>query len=121
MAEGLLRNLAGDRYDVFSAGTHPKSLHPLSIEAMRGVDIDISSQSSKDLNVFLGQKFDYVITVCDRAKQACPVFPGATSIHWGLDDPAEVRGDRETQLEAFVRVRDEIASRLQSFVAANLR
>jgi len=121
MAEGLLRSIAGDSYEPYSAGIDPKGLHPLSVEAMRQIDIDISGQTSKDLNMFLGQQFDYVITVCDRAKQACPVFPGTTTIHWGLDDPAGIQGDRQTQLRAFVRVRDEIASRLQSFVAANLR
>jgi arsenate reductase len=121
MAEGLLRNIADDRYEVYSAGTHPKGLHPLSVEAMREIGIDVSKQTSKELNVFLGQHFDYVITVCDRAKQACPVFPGAIPIHWGFDDPAEVRGDRQTQLRAFGRVRDEILSRLRLFLIANER
>jgi len=75
IAEGILRKIAGDRYEVFSAGTHPKGVHPLSIEVMREIDIDISGQTSKDVSVFQGHQFDYVITVCDRAKQACPVFP----------------------------------------------
>jgi arsenate reductase len=119
MAEGLLRNMAGDRYDVFSAGTHPKGLHPLSVEAMRGLDIDISKQTSKDLNVYLDQKFDYVITVCDRAKQACPVFPGSTPIHWGFEDPAEARDGHDPDLKVFERARDEILSRLRLFVVAN--
>jgi arsenate reductase (thioredoxin) len=119
MAEGLLRSIAGDRYDVFSAGTQPKGLHPLSIEAMREVHIDISSQTSKDVATFNGQKFDYVITVCDRAKQACPVFPGATPIHWGFDDPAEATRSREAQLKTFERVRDEILSRIRVFVIEN--
>jgi len=119
MAEGILRKFAGDRYEVFSAGTQPKGIHPLSIEAMREIDVDISSQTSKDVSVFHGQQFDYVITVCDRAKQACPVFPGSGPIHWGFDDPAEARGDPETQFRTFQRVRDEIASRLRLFVLAN--
>src|SRR5499427_2053520 len=76
MAEGMVRHLAGKEYDVFSAGTNPKGLHPLSIAVMKEIGIDVSQQKSKDVKVFLGQKFDYVITVCDRAKQHCPVFPG---------------------------------------------
>ena len=119
MAEGLLRNLAGDRYEVFSAGTHPKGLHPLAVEAMRRIDTDISKHTSKDAGTFEGQSFDYVITVCDRAKQACPVFPGSVPIHWGFDDPAEASGSRENQLQIFERVRDEILNRLRLFILAN--
>jgi arsenate reductase len=119
MAEGLLRSIAGDRYEVFSAGTHPKGVHPQTIEAMQRIGIDVSAQTSKDLNTFLGQQFDYVITVCDRAKQACPIFPGAVSIHWGFDDPAEARGSDDARLETFERVRDEILSRLRLFALAN--
>jgi len=118
MAEGLLRSIAGDLYEVFSAGTLAKGLHPLAIAAMRGLDIDISSQISKDVSSLYGQQFDYVITVCDRAKQACPVFPGATPIHWGFDDPAEAGGSREEQLKTFERVRGEIVNRIRLFVAA---
>jgi arsenate reductase len=116
MAEALLRHIAGERYDVYSAGTHPKGLHPLTVEAMRNLNIDMSAHTSKDVGVFSGQRFDYVITVCDRAKQSCPVFPGAAPIHWGFDDPAEATGNREEQLHAFLRVRDEILSRLQLFI-----
>lgn len=76
MAEGLLRNLAGNKFDVVSAGTNPKGLHPRSVEVMKEIGIDVSRQASKDLKQFLNQKFDYVITVCDRAKQQCPIFPG---------------------------------------------
>ena len=116
MAEGLLREKAGDRFEVFSAGTHPKGLHARSVEAMKEVGIDISQQKSKDVSTYANDKFDYVITVCDRAKQACPVFPGAEPIHWGFDDPAEAPLDR--QLETFRRVRDEINRRLDLFVLA---
>jgi arsenate reductase (thioredoxin) len=116
MAEGLLRNVAGDRYEVFSAGTHPKGVHPITIETMREIGIDISNQSSKDVTTFSGQSFDYVITVCDRARQVCPVFPGSVPIHWGFDDPAEEVGTDEARLKAFQRVRDEIRSRLRLFV-----
>ena len=119
MAEGLLRSIAGDRFEVFSAGTLTKGLHPLAIEAMRNVDIDISSQVSKDVRTFEGQQFDYVITVCDRARQACPVFPGAAPIHWGLDDPAEATGSRDEQLETFERTRDEILKRVRGFLSSD--
>jgi arsenate reductase len=117
MAEGLLRNLAGDHYDVVSAGTSPKGLHPRSVEVMNEIGIDVSRQTSKDIKQFLGQQFDYVITVCDRAKTQCPVFRGAEPIHWGVDDPAEAPPDRE--LETFRRVRDEIKQRLRPFLLAN--
>jgi arsenate reductase len=117
MAEGLLRKMAGDRFEVFSAGTRPKGMHPRSVEVMKEVGIDISKQTSKDVSTHLRDKFDYVITVCDRAKQQCPVFPGAEPIHWGFDDPAEAPPD--TQLETFRRVRDEIRHRLGLFLLAN--
>jgi len=117
MAEGLLRQMAGNRFDVFSAGTQPKGMHPRSVEVMNEVGIDISKQTSKDVSTYLRDKFDYVITVCDRAKQQCPVFPGAEPIHWGFDDPAEAPPD--TQLETFRRVRDEIRHRLGLFLLAN--
>jgi arsenate reductase len=116
MAEGLLRNVAGDRYDVFSAGTAPKGLHPCTIDAMKDIGIDVSRQRSKAVDEFQGQKFDYVITVCDRAKQHCPVFPGAEPIHWGFDDPAEA--PEEQQPRIFARVRDEILQRLRLFLMA---
>ena len=117
MAEGLLRQMAGNRFDVFSAGTQPKGMHPRSIKVMNEVGIDISKQTSKDVSTYLRDKFDYVITVCDRAKQQCPVFPGAEPIHWGFDDPAEALPNR--QLETFRRVRDEIRHRLGLFLLAN--
>ena len=117
MAEGLLRQMAGDRFDVFSAGTHPKGLHPRSVEVMKETGIDIAHQRSKDVSEYAMEKFDYVITVCDRAKQQCPVFPGAEPIHWGFDDPAEA--DAERQLETFSRARDEIRQRLHLFLLAN--
>src|ERR1051326_6668603 len=113
MAEGLLRHLAGDRYEVVSAGLDPKGVHPLAIEAMREIDIDISAQSSKHVTQFLGQPFTYVITVCDSAKERCPIFPSAYRfLHWSFPDPAAAPGDREQQLSAFRRVRDDIAGRI---------
>ena len=117
MAEGLLRNLAGDRFEIFSAGTHPKGLHPRSVEAMKEVGIDISHNKSKDVAVYASERFDFVITVCDRARQECPVFPGAEPIHWGFDDPAEAPA--ALQLETFRSVRDEIRQRLNLFLLAN--
>ena len=116
MAEGLLRHLAGEEFEVYSAGTNPKGLHNASIAAMNEIGIDISRHRSKALDEFLGQGFDYVITVCDRAKQQCPVFPGATPIHWGFDDPAEAPEQQQSQ--AFRRARDEILRRLRLFLAA---
>ena len=93
MAEGLLRSVANDRFYVASAGTNPKGVHPRTVEVMKEVGIDITQQTSKDVKQFLDQKFDYVITVCDRAKQQCPIFPAAEPIHWGFDDPAESNND----------------------------
>jgi len=117
MAEGLLRHLAGNEYDVVSAGTVPKGVHPRTVEVMHESGVDVSAHASKDLTQFLGQQFDYVITVCDRARQQCPIFPGAAPIHWGFDDPAEAESTQ--QLETFRRVRDEIRQRIRLFLAAN--
>jgi len=117
MAEGFLRNLAGNRFEVFSAGTNPKGLHPRTVEVMKEIGIDVSRQTSKDVKQLLQEKFDYVITVCDRARQQCPVFPGAEPIHWGFDDPAEAPAEK--QLEAFRRVRNEIQQRLRLFLLSN--
>lgn len=117
MAEGILRHLAGSKYEVVSAGTSPKGVHPFTVEVMKESGIDASSQTSKDVSQFAGQEFDYVITVCDRAKQQCPVFPGAAPIHWGFDDPSEA--DISRQLETFRRVRDEILHRIRLFLETN--
>ena len=117
MAEGLLRHMAGDRFEVVSAGTQPKGLHPRSVDVMNEVGINVSHQKSKDVTAYTKDKFDFVITVCDRAKQHCPIFPGAEPIHWGFDDPAEAPSAR--QLETFRRVRDEIRQRINLFLLAN--
>src|SRR2546426_3109249 len=98
-------------------GHEPKGLHPRTIEVMKEIGIDVSRQTSKDVKQFLQEKFDYVITVCDRAKQHCPVFPSAEPIHWGFDDPADA--PMEKQLEAFRRVRNEIQQRLRLFLLSN--
>ena len=114
MAEGLLRIMAGDRFDVFSAGTSPMGMHPETIRAMNDVGIDVSGQRSKDVKEFDGGRFDFFITVCDRAKQNCPIFPGAAPIHWGFEDPAEAPPDQ--QARAFANIRDEIRRRLSQFL-----
>jgi arsenate reductase len=122
MAEGLLRSLGGADFEVFSAGTDPKGLNPLAVEVMRETGIDIAAHQSKALDRFLGQSFDYIITVCDRARDNCPTFPGDNArIHWGYDDPAAATGTREQQLAVFRRVRNEISERLRLWVAVQRR
>lgn len=117
MAEGWLRHLAGDRFDAFSAGTHPVGLNPGAIEAMGNAGVDISAHRSKHLNEFTGEKFDYVVTVCDRAKETCPIFPGArTVLHWSFDDPAGAQGSHDERKAVFQRVRDEIADRVRGLL-----
>jgi thioredoxin type arsenate reductase len=115
MAEGLLRHMAGDKYEVFSAGVAPSQVRPEAIEVMQEIGIDISGHRSKSTDEFLNQQFGYVITVCDNAYQQCPMFPGkAERIHWSIEDPAAVDGDQQTRLTAFRRVRDELRERLKT-------
>ena len=117
MAEGLLRNMAGDRFEVFSAGTIASFVRPQSIAVMKELGIDISSHRSKSLNEFIDEPFDYVITVCDHAAQQCPTFPGnARRIHWSIDDPVGM-GNDEAQLDAFRAARNDLKNRIQQFVA----
>lgn len=117
MAEGLLRELAGDVYEVESAGVAPTSVRPEAVTVMRELGIDITAQYSKSVDQFTHEEFDYVITVCDNAREQCPVFPGnAKRLHWSFDDPAAAEGDEETRLATFRRVRDEIRERLRAFV-----
>jgi arsenate reductase len=109
MAEGLLRHAAGDRFEVFSAGTKPSSVRPEAIAAMRELGIDISGHRSKSVDEFDGQRFDYMLTVCDNAKESCPVFPGTSAaIHHNFEDPAALQGSEEERLAAFRRVRDQL-------------
>jgi len=116
MAEGLLRRIAGDRYEVFSAGVAPSHVRPEAIEVMSELGIDLSSHRSKSVDEIAGQRFDYVITVCDNAAENCPVFPGSTKrIHWSFDDPAGVTGSEEDRVAAFRHSRDEIRKRLEQF------
>ena len=122
MAEGWLRKLGSDSFDVFSAGSNPAGhVHPLAIKAMDEVGVDISRHTSKSLQEFVGKPFDYVITVCDNAREACPAFPGAANqLHWGFSDPAHVQGTEEEQMLVFRRVRDEIQGRLRKFLPARM-
>lgn len=116
MAEGLLRHIAGDKFEVESAGTVASFVRPQAIAAMAELGIDISGHRSKCLDEFLKTPFDYVITVCDNANETCPIFPGdATRIHWSFDDPAESVGNEEEQMALFRRVRDEIREKLAGF------
>jgi arsenate reductase len=118
MAEGWLRHLAGDRYDVFSAGTRPSVVNPLATAVMAERGIDISNHRSKHLAEFLGQPFDTVITVCDAAAELCPVFPGrGERLHWSFDDPAASPGTMAERLVAFRAVRDAIYARLRRWLA----
>ena len=112
MAEALLRQKTGNRVDAFSAGTNPKGLNPLSVLVMSEMGIDISNQQSKDVALFANQQFDYVITVCDRAKESCPVFPGTKMIHWSLPDPLDLHSFRE--------VRDDLSARIEAFLKVSL-
>ena len=120
MAEGLLRALGGDRFEVASAGTEQTRVRPEAITAMRELDIDISGQTSKTLERFLGEDWDEVITVCDSANESCPVFPGARQRrHWSIDDPSSVTGSDEVRLVAFRRARDELRGRIESELLAD--
>ena len=114
MAERILHNLAGDHFEVMSAGTEATKVRPLAIRAMEAIGIDISSQESKTLARYLREPFDYVITVCDQANEACPFFPGASNrLHWSIEDPSRAEGSEERQLAVFRRVRDEIRERIE--------
>jgi arsenate reductase len=115
MAEGLLRHDAGAAFTVESAGTQPSVVRPEAIAVMREIGIDISAQRSKHVDEFRGQRFDYVITVCDRAKESCPIFPGATQLHRDFDDPAAAEGPETVRLAAFRRVRDDLRQFLRAF------
>jgi arsenate reductase len=115
MAEGLLRSLGGDHFEVESAGTEATFVRPLAIKAMAELGIDISGQSSKTIDQFLSQPFDLVITVCDSARDACPVFPGAKrTLHWSLPDPSRASGSEEEQLAIYRQVRGALRSYIET-------
>jgi arsenate reductase (thioredoxin) len=120
MAEAFLRHLAGDRFEVASAGTEATRVHPLAIRAMQEVGIDISTQRSKTVDSLLGDPWDYVITVCDSANERCPLFPGRTTrLHWSFEDPSQASGGETERLDRFRRVRDQIQERLREWRATN--
>lgn len=117
MAEALLRRDGGDGFEVVSAGVDPRPVHPLAIRALAKVGIDISQATSKSVGTFLGQRFDYVITVCDRARAACPVFPGGSeTLHWGVEDPAQATGTDDERQVAFDQALKELAMRIHTFL-----
>jgi arsenate reductase len=116
MAEALLRQHGGAAFEVHSAGTEPKGINPLTERVLDEAGIDHSWARSKSVTEFLGQTFDYVITVCDQARQVCPVFPGVhETLHWGYEDPAAVEGTEDERLAAFRSTLTMMAGRIQSF------
>jgi arsenate reductase len=122
MAEAMLRVMGGEEFEAFSAGTEASKVRPEAIAVMAEVRIDISGQESKPLDGFLKQPFDWVITVCDKARENCPVFPGVErTAHWGVDDPAEAQGGEARRLEAFRQARDDLRNRVRLFIATASR
>ena len=118
MAEGLLRHDAGERFEVFSAGTQPSHVRPEAVAVMRELGIDISGHRSKSVDEFAGQDFDYILTVCDNAKESCPIFPGkSVTLHRSFDDPNGLPGSVEERLAGFRRVRDDLRTYLTEFPA----
>lgn len=123
IAEGWLRYRAGDQFEVFSAGTEPKgSIHPFAVKVMDEIGVNIAGQYPKSLEPFVKERWNFVITVCDRARESCPIFPRREEqIHWSFSDPAAATGDEERRLQIFRQVRDEITRRIDLFVAAQTR
>ena len=122
MAEGWLRHLAGDRFDVHSAGTEVTGVRPLAVRAMAEAGVDISGHESKSLDRYLGQPWDYVVTVCDQAAESCPVFPGrARRLHWSLPDPSKATGSQEERLAVYRRVRDRIRTSVEDLLSNGAR
>ena len=115
MAEALLPLIASDHFEVASAGTHPVGVNPITVAVMKELGVDVTGQRSKSVQEFTGEQFDYIITVCDRARETCPIFPSAFRVlHWSFDDPAAAPSAE--RLDVFRRVRDEIADRLCQFL-----
>lgn len=118
MAEGLLRSLAGDRFEAFSAGTEATRVRAEAISVMAEIGIDLSGQESKTLDRYLGESFDHVVTVCDEANEACPFFPGAKErLHWSLPDPSSAKGAEEERLAVFRSVRDRLKNHVEGELA----
>ena len=116
MAEALLRQHGGDAFEVYSAGTEPKGINPLTLRVLSDAGIDASWARSKSVDEFLGQSFDYVVTVCDQARQTCPAFPGVhESLHWGYEDPAAAEGTEEERLAVFRKVFIQLGERIRQF------
>jgi arsenate reductase len=121
MAEGLLRNMAGERFEVVSAGTKPSVVRPEAIVAMREIGIDITSQRSKSVEQFITRPFEYVITVCDHANETCPVFPNAGKrLHWPFEDPPGPEANEQARVLAFRKVRDEMHARFALELASGV-
>ena len=119
IAEGFFKKYRSN-WEIRSAGTNPKGLNPMAVKVMMEKGIDISDQKSKSLDQFINSKFDYVITVCDNARESCPLFPGKVKIiHWNFEDPAEVEGSIDEKLFAFRKVRDKIETRIKEFIENN--
>ncbi len=122
MAEALLRHHGGDRFEVHSAGTEPRGVNPMTLRVLEEAGIDATGARSKSVNEYLGQTFDYVVTVCDEARQVCPVFPGVhESLHWGYEDPAEAVGNEEERLAVFRKVFIQIGERVRQFATLTAR
>ncbi len=118
MAEALLRKYASDRFEAFSAGLHPKGIHPYTRQVLEELGIDVNPQYSKSLAEYAGQEFAYLITVCSNAEKECPFFPGAgIRLHWPFDDPAAEEGPESARLQSFSEVRDQIAERIKTWLA----
>ncbi len=117
MAEGFLRDLGGDQFEAHSAGTTPSTLNPMAVEVMREAGIDIAGQWSKNASGYLGEHFAYIVTVCDNAKESCPIFPGPSRrLHWSFEDPADATGMDEDRRIFFRQVRDKIGARVKELV-----
>jgi thioredoxin type arsenate reductase len=122
MAEALLRHDGGARFEVVSAGVNPRGVHPMTIKSLAKVGIDITGARSKSVGEFLGERFDYVITVCDKARATCPVFPGGNdTLHWGVEDPVEAEGTEEQRQAAFDAALRELAVRVHTFLPLAVR
>lgn len=118
MAEGMLRAWGGDRYEVVSAGTEATRVRPEAISVMHEIGIDITGHTSKTLEPFIGDPFDWLITVCDQANEACPTLPGVERrAHWSVEDPSAITGDEEKRRAAFRDARDDLAGRVRAFIA----
>lgn len=117
IAEGFLRHLASEDFEAFSAGTKPSRLNPLAVKVMEEKGVDISGQYSQSIDEFLNESLDYIITVCDHAKETCPVFPGtAERIHWSFRDPADAKGSEEEKMTVFREIRDSIEKNIENFI-----